>query len=299
MRPSSIRYYLEEGFTSLLKNRLMTIASIAIVSACIFIISFSYCVVNNLEYVLKQMEDSIGIAVFLNEELTSEDVQRISNEIKDIPHVKQVTYTSPDDALKELQEDWDMEGILDGFSGANNPLSSSFEITLDGVEYQKDVSSALSNIDGIDSVRDAHTETEILIKVNNIVRIAGIVIILILAIISIVIIMNTIKISVYSRRNEINIMKYVGATDWFIRWPFIIEGVLIGLIGSIIPMLISWPSYSKIVDMVYRNLPIIENMVTFRHSIDIFSVLVPVSILSGVLLGVIGSVSSIRKHLKV
>ncbi|HIT73796.1 MAG TPA: ABC transporter permease [Candidatus Fimicola cottocaccae] len=299
MRPSSIRYYFKEGFTSLLRNRLMTVASIATVAACIFIMSFSYCVVSNLQYVLRQMEDSIGIAVFLNEELTSEDVERISTEIKEIPHVKQVIYTSPDDALKELQEDWDMAGILDGFSGENNPLSSSFEIALEGVEYQGDVSKALSEIEGIDSVRDAHTETEVLIKINNITQVTGVLVIIILGVISIVIIMNTIKISVYSRRNEINIMKYVGATDWFIRWPFIIEGMLIGIIGSLIPMLISWPAYSKIIDVLYTNLPVIKNMVTFRYSIDIFSVLVPVSILAGILLGTVGSVTSIRKHLKV
>lgn len=299
MRPSSIKYYFKEGFTSLLRNRLMTVASIATVAACIFIMSFSYCVVSNLQYVLRQMEDSIGIAVFLNEELTSDDVERISNEIKAIPHVKQVTYTSPDDALTELQDEWSMDGILDGFSGENNPLSSSFEISLEGVEYQTDVTKALTAIDGIDNVRDAHTETEILLKVNNVMQITGILVIVILAVISVVIIMNTIKISVYTRRNEINIMKYVGATDWFIRWPFIIEGMLIGIIGSVIPMLISWPAYSKIVDILYTSLPVIKNMVSFRYSIDIFSVLIPVSIVSGILLGVIGSVTSIRKHLRV
>ncbi len=299
MRPSSIKYYFKEGFTSLLRNRLMTVASIATVAACIFIMSFSYCVVSNLQYVLRQMEDSIGIAVFLNEELTSDDVERISNEIKAIPHVKQVTYTSPDDALTELQDEWSMDGILDGFSGENNPLSSSFEISLEGVEYQTDVTKALTAIDGIDNVRDAHTETEILLKVNNVMQITGVLVIAILAVISVVIIMNTIKISVYTRRNEINIMKYVGATDWFIRWPFIIEGMLIGIIGSVIPMLISWPVYSKIVDILYTSLPVIKNMVSFRYSIDIFSVLIPVSIVSGILLGVIGSVTSIRKHLRV
>lgn len=299
MRPSSIKYYFKEGFTSLLRNRLMTVASIATVAACIFIMSFSYCVVSNLQYVLRQMEDSIGIAVFLNEELTSDDVERISNEIKAIPHVKQVTYTSPDDALTELQDEWSMDGILDGFSGENNPLSSSFEISLEGVEYQTDVTKALTAIDGIDNVRDAHTETEILLKVNNVMQITGVLVIAILAVISVVIIMNTIKISVYTRRNEINIMKYVGATDWFIRWPFIIEGMLIGIIGSVIPMLISWPVYSKIVDILYTSLPVIKNMISFRYSIEIFSVLIPVSIVSGILLGVIGSVTSIRKHLRV
>ena len=299
MRPSSIKYYFKEGFTSLLKNRLMTIASIATVSACIFIISFSYCIVSNLQYALRQIEDTVGIAVFLNNELTSEDVERISNDIKKIPHVTQVIYTSPDDALKELQEDWGMNGILDGFTGEDNPLSSSFEISLEEIKYQTEVSKALKEIDGIDKVRDAHSETEILLKINNIITVSGILVIFILGAISVVIIMNTIKISVYSRRNEINIMKYVGATDWFIRWPFIIEGMIIGIIGAIVPMLISWPLYSKISDVLYTNLLSIIKIISLRHSIDIFSVLIPISIISGILLGVIGSVTSIKKHLKV
>lgn len=114
-----------------------------------------------------------------------------------------------------------------------------------------------------------------------------------------VIIVNTIKISVFTRKTEINIMKYVGATDWFIRWPFIIEGVLIGLLGALIPMLIAWPAYAKSISMIYDFFPIIKNMVTFRESSEIFSILLPFALIFGILLGVIGSVTSIRKHLKV
>lgn len=299
MRPSSIRYYLKEGFMGLLKNRLMTAASIATVAACIFIISFSVCIIGNLNTVLKQMEDNIGIAVFLEDDLSSDDVSKLRDEITSIDHVKMVTYISPDDALESMKEKWGNAEILSGFEGENNPLSHSFEIELDGIEYQDDVLAQLQQLQGVRNIRHAQTETDVLLKLNRVVSILGILIIAILAVISVVIIMNTIKISVYTRRTEINIMKFVGATDWFIRWPFIVEGVMIGLIGAAIPMIISWPAYTKCVSVLYDYFPVIKNIATLLDGYTIFSKLIPVSLLAGIMLGVVGSVSSIRKYLRV
>ena len=299
MRPSSIRYYFREGFSGLLKNRLMTIASIATVAACIFIMTFSFCCVTNLQYMLRQVEDSVGIAVFLQGDMKSEDIEALKNKVASIDHVTEVQYVSPDDALDEMKQQWDVEdGILDGFTAENNPLSNSFKISLDSIENQKAVLAELDSIENI-KVRHAQSETEVLLKLNRIIQISGAVVICILGIISVVIIVNTIKISVYTRRNEINIMKYVGATDWFIRWPFIIEGVLIGLIGAAIPILISWPAYGRVVNMVYTYFPVIKNLAEFRVGGEIFIILMPVALVFGILLGVVGSVTSIRKYLKV
>ncbi|HCT64407.1 MAG TPA: hypothetical protein DIC60_03905 [Lachnospiraceae bacterium] len=299
MRPSSIRYYFKEGFTGLLKNRLMAVASIATVAACIFIISLSCCIIGNLSSVLKQIEDTIGIAVFLDDNLDSEKINTISDELKAIPHVTMVTYISPEEALDSLKEEWQADDILDGFDGENNPLSHSFEVSLEGIEYQSDVLKGIEGISGIRNVRHAQSETQILLKLNKVLSIVGIAIVAILSIISVVIIMNTIKISVYTRRTEINIMKFVGATDWFIRWPFIIEGVLIGLLGASIPMAVSWPLYTKIVELIYQYFPVIKGIATLLDGYVIFSKLIPVSLIFGVLLGVFGSVSSIHKHLRV
>ncbi|MCI8342067.1 MAG: ABC transporter permease [Firmicutes bacterium] len=299
MRPSSIRYYFKEGFTGLLKNRLMTMASIATVAACILIVSISVCLITNLTSILNQLEDTIGIAVFLDDELTSSDINRISTDLNNIEHVTNVTYISPDEALGELIDDWGAEGILDGFEGENNPLSHSFEISVDSIENQAQVLSDINNVNGIRKVRHAQTETQMLLDLNKVLGIVGIVIISILAVVSVVIIMNTIKISVYTRRTEISIMKFVGATDWFIRWPFIIEGILIGLIGAAIPMLITWPLYGKVAVVLMDYFPIIQNVVTFVDANVIFSKLIPVSLVGGCVLGVFGSVSSIRKYLMV
>ncbi|MCQ4936260.1 MULTISPECIES: permease-like cell division protein FtsX [Anaerotignum] len=299
MRPSTIKYFLKEGLSGLKKNLLMTVASIVAVMACISIMSFSYCVASNLQHILQQMEDSIGISVFLGGNPTSQEIEGMKTTISKIDHVLDVQYISPGDALEALKKDWGAdEDIFEGLDETNNPLSHSFQITLDSIDNQGSVLATLKGIDGIDNIRHGQTETELIMKANKVFNIASILVMLILGIISIMIIMNTIRISVVNRRVEINIMKYVGATDWFIRWPFIIEGVIIGLVGAVIPLLVGMPIYAKVISSLYSYFPVIK-MIQFLLTGDIFIVLFPVALVFGVLLGVIGSVTSIRKHLQV
>lgn len=299
MRPSTIKYFLREGFSGLKKNLLMTMASIVAVMACISIMSFSYCVAANLQHILRQMEDSIGISVFIGGNPTSQEIEDMKGRISKIDHVLEVQYISPGDALEELKADWGAdEDIFEGLDDSNNPLSHSFQITLDRIESQNSVLDALKGIDGIDNIRHGQTETELIMKASKVFNIAGFLVMLILGVISVMIIMNTIRISVVNRRVEINIMKYVGATDWFIRWPFVIEGVIIGMVGAIIPLLIGIPIYAKVISTLYSYFPVIK-IIQFKLVGDIFIVLLPIALLFGILLGIIGSVTSIRKHLRV
>lgn len=299
MRPSTIKYFFREGLGGLRKNLLMATASIVAVIACISIMSFSYCVASNLRHILQQMEDSIGISVFLSGEPTSEDIEQMRSRIEQIEHVMGVQYVSPNDALEKLKQDWGAEeDIFVGLDEGNNPLSHSFQITLDTIENQGSVLSALGGIDGIDNIRHGQTETELIMKANRVFNIASVLVMLILGVISVMIIMNTIRISVVNRRVEINIMKYVGATDWFIRWPFIIEGVIIGMVGAVIPLLLGMPLYAKIISSLYSYFPVIK-MIQFRLMGDVFAFLFPAAMCFGIALGVIGSVTSIRKHLRV
>ena len=300
MRPSTIRYFLKEGFSGLKKNLLMTVASIIAVAACISIMSFSYCVVSNLQYMLDQMEDSIGISVFLKGDLTSEDIENMKTTISGLDHVTNVTYISPADALDQLKEQWGAdEDIFIGLDDTNNPLSHSFQVELDQIESQDAVLAELQKIEGVDKVEYGQSLSEMLMSVSNVFQVAGILVMLVLGVISVMIIINTIRISVMNRRVEINIMKYVGATDWFIRWPFIIEGIIIGLIGAILPMLVGIPMYGKTVSLFYNHIPFVENFVRFRVVGDVFSFVLPAALIFGILLGVVGSVTSIRKHLQV
>lgn len=299
MRPSTIKYFFREGLSGLRKNLLMATASIVAVIACISIMSFSYCVASNLRHILQQMEDSIGISVFLSGEPTSEDIEQMRSKIEQIEHVTGVQYVSPNDALEKLKQDWGAEeDIFVGLDEGNNPLSHSFQITLDTIENQGSVLGALDGMDGIDNIRHGQTETELIMKANQVFNIASVLVMLILGIISVMIIMNTIRISVVNRRVEINIMKYVGATDWFIRWPFIIEGVIIGMVGAVIPLLLGMPLYAKIISSLYSYFPVIK-MIQFRLMGDVFAFLFPAAMCFGIALGVVGSVTSIRKHLRV
>ena len=300
MRPSTIRYFLKEGFSGLKKNLLMTVASIIAVAACISIMSFSYCVVSNLQYMLDQMEDSIGISVFLKGDLTSEDIENMKTTISGLDHVTNVTYISPADALDQLKDQWGAdEDIFIGLDDTNNPLSHSFQVELDQIESQDAVLAELQKIEGVDKVEYGQSLSEMLMSVSNVFQVAGILVMLVLGVISVMIIINTIRISVMNRRVEINIMKYVGATEWFIRWPFIIEGIIIGLIGAVLPMLVGMPMYGKTVSLFYNHIPFVENFVRFRVVGDVFSFVLPAALIFGILLGVVGSVTSIRKHLQV
>lgn len=299
MKPSTIKYFLREGLSGLKKNMLMTMASMVAVAACISILSFSYCVGSNLQYMLNQMEDSIGISVFLKGELTGEQIENMKTEISEIDHVQDVEYISPSDALVELKQDWGAdEDIFVGLDNENNPLSHSFQISLDSIENQDGVLTALENIDGIDNIRHGQTETELLLKASRIFNVGSVLVMLLLGVISVMIIINTIRISVMNRRIEINIMKYVGATDWFIRWPFIVEGIIIGVVGALVPLIVGFPIYAKVTSVIFEYLPVIK-FIQFRLTGDIFGFLFPFGIVFGVALGVIGSVTSIRKHLRV
>ena len=299
MKPSTIKYFFRESFSGLKKNMLMTMASMVAVAACISILSFSYCVGSNLQHMLNQMEDSIGISVFLKGELTGEEIEHMKKEIGKIDHVENVEYISPTDALEDLKQDWGAEeDIFIGLDNENNPLSHSFQISLDKIENQNGVLTALENVDGIDNVRHGQTETELLMKANRIFSVASVIVMLLLGAISVMIIMNTIRISVVNRRIEINIMKYVGATDWFIRWPFIIEGIIIGVVGALVPLIIGFPIYAKVTSAIFEYLPMVT-FIQFRLTGDVFGFLFPFGIIFGIALGVIGSVTSIRKHLRV
>ena len=216
MKFRSIKYFFSEAFSGVIRNRLMSIASIGTVAACIFMIVISYCALTNVDYMLTQIEESIGIAVFLEEDVNSDKVLEINDQLVNMDHVESVSYISPEDALQEMKESWDAEEILAGFDESNNPLTSSFEVSLDDIQYQSDVVSKIEQIEGVRKIRSSETETEFLVKISNFLRLFGSVLILALAAISVVIITNTVKLSVFTRRTEISIMKYVGATDWFI-----------------------------------------------------------------------------------
>ena len=303
MKFRNLRYYIMESILSIIRNRLMSVASIITVACCIFVLTFSYCVVANVDHILKSVEDDMKLSVYVLDEIADEEMETIRNHILSIEHVTGAVYISSEEAMAEFgaefteNEDFFVGLTEDGI----NILPRTFDISVNNIIYQDQVRNDLEKYVGeyFIEVRYAKESIDVLISVNNIIRIVSILIILFLSIISIIIIMNTIKLTVNNRQGEINIMKYVGATDWFIRWPFIIEGMVIGLLGALVPVVLCLFGYGGIIGYINENFPAITVIVDFLSTHQVFIFLLPFALILGVLIGAIGSVTSIRKHLHV
>lgn len=305
MKMSSVKYYFVTAFHNLIRNRLMATASILTVSACIFMLITSYCIASNVDNFLQRVEDTVGVTIIISDYATVDDVNKLQNAIYDIEYVNtdNVKFVSSEQALKDFMEDLGDDGaFLAGFEN-DNPLPRSFEIQVTDIANKKYVVNQLENLHdmGIESINHMQEITDMLLSVNTGVRIFGVLLIIVLGFLSIVIIMNTIKITVNTRKNEINIMKYVGATDWFIRWPFILEGTLIGLLGAGIPLSLSWLSYVQFTNSFFSGEDSLgmQDLFSLLDASQIFPFLMPIGFVLGIFIGVTGSVDAIRKHLKV
>lgn len=302
MKLRNLRYYLKESVISIIRNRMMSVASMVTVSCCIFVLTFSYIFVANVDYMLSGVEDDMMISVFLLDEVDDERIPDIERRILAMDHVVAVRFISSEEAMEDF-----------GALYANNPdffvgladlgiriLPRTFNVSVSNIIYQEQVRRALERYVGIDfePVRNAQETVDVLITINNAIRIASIIAILFLSAVSIIIIMNTIKLTVTSRQSEINIMQYVGATAWFIRWPFIIEGMIIGFLGALFPAAIGFLSYGEIIRRI-DDIAALSGVLTFLSTRDVFVVLVPFALFLGVLIGSVGSVTSVRKHLHV
>ena len=292
------QYFISEAFRSLVRNRLMTVASILTVASCLFVVSIFYTLASNIDLFLHGLERDIGITVFIADDVDAESISELDERIRNIDHVLSVIYISRQQALEEMKVLLGDPEILLGISSDIFPRA--FNIELEDLRYHDAIVAdleALASL-GIDQIQQNHNIVRSIITISNMVTWVSWILILILAGVSIIIITNTIRITVNSRQTEINIMKYVGATDWFIRWPFLIEGILIGVIGAVIPIAIIWLGYGPIIAAVQEGLPLIE-FIEFRAGHEMFVILFPFVLSIGALIGAIGSGTSIRKHLHV
>jgi len=295
----NIKYYLAETFRNLVRNKLMSITSIITVAACLLIVVFSYAIASNVNYILAYLETSIGITVIVDDELDTPQVDALYNEILQIENVATATFISPQEALENIaQVLGDTEGILMSLE-ESNPLRRSFTVELVEVRIQRETVEEIARLSGVLSVNEASSVTDGLITLNNFVGIFSFVVMMILGVLSVVIITNTIKLTVNNRRNEIIIMKYVGATDWFIKWPFVIEGVVIGIFGAMLPIAIVWASYDGLIDTIRNTDLLMILQMPFRTANDLFPIFAPVVIILGVGIGILGSISAMRKYLSV
>ena len=302
MRISTFGYSMKQGVKNIGRNKMFSMASIATMSACIFLFGLFYSIVMNFNYIVDKAEQGVAITVFFNEDATQEQKDKIGEDLKKEDGVLEVNYISAEGAWNKFQDDYfgDSKEAAEGFKN-DNPLANSdnYEVYMSDVSKQKQVVSYAEKLDGVRKVNKSDTVAKTLTSVNKLVGIISAAIILILLAVSIFLISNTVTMGITVRREEIAIMKYIGAKDGFVRAPFVFEGLLIGVIGAIIPLVMLYFMYDRAVSYVMTRYSLLNNIVDFLPVMRVYRTLLPVGIALGVGIGFLGSTFTIRKHLKV
>ena len=302
MRISTIGYQTKQGFKNIGRNKMFSIASIATMAACIFLFGIFFSIVTNFRYMVQKAEEGVAITVFFDEEATDAQIKKIGDELKSQNGVLKVNFVSADEAWDSFKDEYfgDAKELADGFKD-DNPLSGSdnYEVYMSDVSKQKDVVSYAEKLDGVSKVNKSDVVAKTLTSVNRLIYYVSIVLIGILLAVSIFLISNTVTMGITVRREEIAIMKYIGAKDGFVRAPFIIEGLVIGLIGAVIPLVILYFVYDKAVAYVMTKFSLLNNIIEFLPVTTVYRTLLPVGLILGVGFGFIGSAFTIRKHLRV
>ena len=302
MRISTIGYQTKQGFKNIGRNKMFSVASIATMAACIFLFGIFFSIVTNFRYMVQKAEEGVAITVFFDEEATDAQIKKIGDELKSQDGVLKVNFVSADEAWDSFKDEYfgDAKELADGFKD-DNPLSGSdnYEVYMSDVSKQKDVVSYAEKLDGVSKVNKSDVVAKTLTSVNRLIYYVSIVLIGILLAVSIFLISNTVTMGITVRREEIAIMKYIGAKDGFVRAPFIIEGLVIGLIGAVIPLVILYFVYDKAVAYVMTKFSLLNNIIEFLPVTTVYRTLLPVGLILGVGIGFIGSTFTIRKHLRV
>lgn len=295
MKVRTIEYYIREVFISLRRNNWMSVASIGTVAVSLFIFGMFLMMVMNMNKLAENMESQVQINVYLLDKVDREQARDIEKDLKEIEGVESVGFVTKDEAMERFKDRLgDQKTLLDALD-ETNPLPDSFEVTVTNPDLVKTVAEKMEKLDGVECAKYGQDVMEHLFEITRLLRIFGFTLMLVLAFATLFIISNTIRLTVFARRKEIAIMKYVGATDWFIRWPFVMEGMVLGLFGSIIAAMVLRTAYTAMAEKVYETLaffPLIPEQ-PFLTYITI------VVVISGMVVGAIGSAVSIKKFLKV
>lgn len=302
MKISTFGYSMKQGVKNIGRNKMFSVASIATMAACIFLFGLFYSIVINFNYIVEKAEEGVAITVFFNQDTTQAQKDKIGEELKNADGVLEVKYVSADDAWNSFQGNYFGESaeLAEGFK-SDNPLATSdnYEVYMADVAKQKEVVSFAEGLEGVRKVNRSDLVAKTLMSVNKLVGYVSVAIIAILLAVSVFLISNTVTMGVTVRREEIAIMKYIGAKDGFVRAPFIFEGLLIGFVGAVIPLVMLYFMYEKAIQYVMMKFSLLNNIIDFLPVIDVYKTLLPVGLALGVGIGFVGSFFTIRKHLRV
>lgn len=296
-------YAIRQGFKNTGRNRLFSLASIGTITACLFMFGIFYCIVANFQYMVHAAETNVGLTVFFDDTVTEEHMLEVQRLIEAREEVDSTTYISADQAWENFKQDYfpdGDEGILAGLD-QDNPLwdCASVQVYLSDTSRQAELIDYIQTLDGVSEVNGSEIIADSFTNFSRLIGYVSIGIILILVFVAIFLISNTVMIGITVRKDEIAIMKYIGATDLFVRGPFIVEGMTIGLIGSAIPVVGLRLLYPMVVDFVLEHFSILNKILTFMDVNDVFNILIPISLAIGLGIGFIGSYMTLRKHVRV
>lgn len=317
MRISTFGYVGKQGVKNIWRNKMFSLASIATMSACIFLFGLFFSILVNFQYIIKSAEEGVAITVLFNDDATEEQKKEIGEQLESRDDVSEVKYVSADDAWAEFQKDYfgDNPELAEGFKD-DNPLahSDNYEVYMKTVKgnnkdliakskslsaTQQDLVKFAQSLDGVRQVNKSDVVANTLSSVNMLVAYVSIAIIAILLGVSIFLISNTVTTGITVRKEEIAIMKYIGAKDFVVRSPFVIEGLIIGLFGAVIPLALLYFLYGKAVVYIMEKFSILKNIITFLPVGNVYIYLLPIGLAMGIGIGFLGSYFTVRKHLRV
>ena len=298
MRISTFFYTIKQGLINIFRNKWFSLASIATIGACLFLFGLFYSILTNVQSIVKTAQEGVSVTILFDEGTSEERMHQIAREIEKRPEVSKMNFVSADEAWESFKEEY-LGEYSDGFT--ENPLenSANYQIYMNDVSMQPALVSFLEGIDGIRDVNRSEITAASLSGVNALIAYASIGIIAILFAVSIFLISNTVTIGISVRKEEITIMKYIGATDFFVRSPFVIEGMLIGAIGAMIPLGIIYVIYNQVIEYIMARFAILQKILAFVPVNTIFAQLLPISLIIGIGIGFLGSIVTVRKHLRV
>ena len=292
----NLRYFFSQGIRGLVSNSLMTLASVGIVIASLVLFGTFVLLGMNLNYIGEQIKEQCEINVYLPRDMSRDDVRKIGSELAKIKYVKEAQLYTKEERFNNFKDSsYEEQADVIDMLEQDNPLRDSYILVLEDVSRANEVAAAAGKIDGVEEVVNSQHLIQRIITLTNAIRHISIWLILVLAVVSVFIISNTIKLGMFSRRKEINIMKFVGATNWFIRWPFIIEGMFLGIIGALIASGIVLLGYESI----YKGMQDFMGNIRFLELYEVSGAVVLGFLIMGVGMGMIGSAMSIRKNLHV
>ena len=296
-------YAIRQGFKNIGRNRLFSLASVGTITACLVMFGIFYCIVANFQYMVHAAESNVGVTVFFEATTTEEQMLEVQRLIDVREEVSSTTYISAEQAWENFKQDYfpdGDEGILAGLD-QDNPLvdCASVQVYLADTSRQSELISYIQGLDGVSEVNASDIIADSFTDFSRLIGYVSIGIILILVFVAIFLISNTVMIGITVRKEEIAIMKYIGATDLFVRGPFLVEGMTIGLIGSVIPVAVLRLLYPMVVNFVLEHFSILNKILTFMDVNDVFNILIPISLVIGLGIGFIGSYLTLRKHVRV